>query len=385
MLEANTNIVKQTVQRLSMIHSKRNFSIDFLRGIAVLLVIVTHINWLPSGFLGQLFYPFNLGGWMGVDLFFVLSGYLISGLLFNEYRRTGTIRPKLFLIRRGFKIYPAFWFLLFVTYITKQVFNLSSDLGSAITAKNYVHELFFVQNYFNGVWGHTWSLAIEEHFYLLFAAFLFLAIKYKQLNLKIITGTYVLLLLVCLCFRVYYNFGEQDSIYKLNFAMTHIRIDALFFGVLLSYISIYQPAIIQKAVSHKLVLLPLSFLLLILSIYYGRSTSWGVVFLLFTNSWAFGYLLITAISNNWGGYLLFRPVVEIGKYSYSIYLWHIAVREWVINKPFLQYFGLHLKWSYEQVLYIFLSVICGIAFSRLIEIPFIYIRDNYFPSVLQKS
>ncbi len=361
----------------------RNSSIDFLRGTAVLLVIVTHINWLPSGLLGQLFYPVNLGGWMGVDLFFVLSGYLISGLLFHEYNRTGTINPKLFLIRRGFKIYPAFWFLLIVTYLAKEFFNLHSDGAEVVTSTNYLHELLFVQNYFNGVWGHTWSLAIEEHFYLLFAAFLYIAVKYFKLNFKVIAFVYILLLLVCLFFRVYYNFIVSASENRLNFAMTHLRIDALFFGVFLSYVSMYQPAVIKCVVSYKAILLPFCFLLLALSVYYGRSTTWGVVFLLLTNSWAFGYILITAIHHNWGTGRFLRPIVVAGKYSYSIYLWHIVVKEWIVSKQTLDYFGIHLKWSYEQLLYILLSVICGIVFSKLIEMPFIYLRDRYFPSQIK--
>jgi peptidoglycan/LPS O-acetylase OafA/YrhL len=366
-----------------MSQNQRSSSIDLLRGIAVLLVIIAHINWLPSRLLGQIFYPFNLGGWMGVDLFFVLSGYLISGLLFHEYNRTGTINPKLFLIRRGFKIYPAFWFLLIVTYLTKEFFNLHSDGAAAITGTNYLHELLFVQNYFNGVWGHTWSLAIEEHFYLLFAAFLYIIVKYYKLNFKVIAFAYVLLLLVCLFFRGYYNFIVELSEYKLNSAMTHLRIDALFFGVFLSYVSMYKPAVIKRVVSYKAILLPLCFLLLALSVYYGRSTTWGVVFLLLTNSWVFGYLLITAIHHNWGTGRFFRPIVVTGKYSYSIYLWHIVVKEWIVSKQTLDYFGIQLKWSYEQLLYTALSVLCGIVFSKLIEMPFIYLRDRYFPSQLK--
>ena len=55
------------------------------------------------------------GGWIGVDIFFVLSGFLVSGLLFNEQQRTGLVRVKNFLIRRGFKIYPSFYFLILIS------------------------------------------------------------------------------------------------------------------------------------------------------------------------------------------------------------------------------------------------------------------------------
>ena len=74
-------------------------SIDFLRGVAVLLVVFRHIMLEPI--LSNI-------GWVGVDLFFVLSGFLVSNLLFQEYKQTKTVKPIRFLIRRGFKIYPLF-------------------------------------------------------------------------------------------------------------------------------------------------------------------------------------------------------------------------------------------------------------------------------------
>lgn len=88
--------------------------LDFLRGIAVLLVLFRH--YALSIVL------FNIG-WIGVDLFFVLSGFLVSGLLFKEYIKYGNIKPILFLIRRGLKIYPLFYFALILSLISISVFN----------------------------------------------------------------------------------------------------------------------------------------------------------------------------------------------------------------------------------------------------------------------
>src|SRR6478672_2080696 len=89
--------------------------IDLLRAVAVLLVIGNHSAICPpeiSVFLNKITTVWNRGGWTGVDLFFVLSGFLVSGLLFDEYRKSGGIDFKRFLIRRGLKIYPAFWLML---------------------------------------------------------------------------------------------------------------------------------------------------------------------------------------------------------------------------------------------------------------------------------
>ena len=87
--------------------SGRMLALDVLRGLAVLLVIVWHWPGKGAG-LGPLGAVSHVG-WTGVDLFFVLSGYLISGLLFKEWDRTGSIVLRRFWLRRGFKIWPAYF------------------------------------------------------------------------------------------------------------------------------------------------------------------------------------------------------------------------------------------------------------------------------------
>ena len=99
----------------------------------------------------------NIHFWMGVDLFFVLSGFLVSGLLFSEYRNRGELRPWRFLARRGFKIYPGFYILLLASWLLFARF---------VPHINFLYEALFVQNYLARVWNHTWSLAVEEHFYI---------------------------------------------------------------------------------------------------------------------------------------------------------------------------------------------------------------------------
>ncbi|HYJ63150.1 MAG TPA: acyltransferase, partial [Parafilimonas sp.] len=137
--------------------------IDFLRGIAIILVLFRHH--LISNKLYQI-------GWIGVDLFFVLSGFLVSGLLFREYKKSHRINVRLFLIRRGFKIYPLFYvFILLTAFMERFVYG-------HLNMRDFFSEAFFVQNYFGNIWWHTWSLAIEEHFYFGLAFFiLFLAHK----------------------------------------------------------------------------------------------------------------------------------------------------------------------------------------------------------------
>lgn len=123
-----------------------------LRCIGVLLVVFRHSG--GSNLVQQ-------SGWIGVDLFFVLSGFLISGLLFTEYKERGAIDVKRFYIRRALKLYPSFYLLMVVTVV------MNWRLGHLRAAQVYLGELFYVQNYGPYVWSHTWSLAVEEHFYLI--------------------------------------------------------------------------------------------------------------------------------------------------------------------------------------------------------------------------
>src|SRR6266853_2366261 len=116
----------------------RNKRLDILRCIAVFSVMILHGNIWP--FFGKI-------GWVGVDLFFVLSGFLISGLLFSEYKTRNLISFKRFFIRRGLKIYPAFYLFLFLTgMLSRIVFHTIAP------AAHYLQEVFFVQNYWHGVW-----------------------------------------------------------------------------------------------------------------------------------------------------------------------------------------------------------------------------------------
>ena len=140
--------------------TKRIKGLDELRGVAILLVLGAHqpINKILT-----------LSGWTGVTLFFVLSGFLVSGLLFKEYQQNGTITPARFLARRAVRIYPPFYVMLFTTVLISYFTDLKMTEpkwrgGAALPLSNFLSEIFFLQNYHPGLWGQCWSLAVEEHF-----------------------------------------------------------------------------------------------------------------------------------------------------------------------------------------------------------------------------
>lgn len=120
-----------------MDRKKRIQSLDIIRGIALLMVIIHHSGpeMIPnqpdvSGLIGFSFWSLKNLGWSGVDLFFVLSGFLIGGLLFSEIERTGTLRCGRFWMRRGFKIWPSYFALLLVLAVSENTRWI--DMGSLI-------------------------------------------------------------------------------------------------------------------------------------------------------------------------------------------------------------------------------------------------------------
>ena len=293
-----------------------------MRAAAVLLVIVRHIRYAPntSGVLSALARSLALGGWVGVDLFLVLSGFLISGLLFSEQRQTGSISFRRFFIRRAFKILPPFYFLCGVAVILK----VEPD------PQKVLNDLFFVQNYFQGMWLHTWSLALEEHFYLLLPWLLiFLAHGRGEGGFKKIPEIFLFTAAACLTMRIL-SFNGPPSGAVPSLSATHLRMDSLFFGVLISYFHHYEKATFQRVAvegGHWLLFGGTLFLLPAFLMPIGT-------FFILTFGLSFfyigaGMILIWLIAHE----RLFRGAfwslpVFVGACSYSVYLWHVITLRW---------------------------------------------------------
>lgn len=324
--------------------TRRNQSLDVLRGIAVLLVLGHHSNYYHVWY--------RIGG-IGVDLFFVLSGYLISGLLFSEFKRTGKIDIGRFLVRRGFKIYPAYYFmvLLFLPFTYHHV-----------TWADFT----FMGAYWPVFWGHAWSLSVEEHFYLLLPLVFLLSIKvFKSQRFGWIPYTAPLLLVACLLLRYSYAL-HHSTVYGVT--ETHLRVDSLFAGVTLSWVKHFSRGISTK----RAYLFGIAAAALLAPVLIGLPPMAAATFGYLLMPLSFCCILIWGLNSSWLGKL--KPVSRIGFYSYSIYLWHwpIALIFAGIFKPptFLSF------WSYCAT-----AVLVGIAAAKFIEVPMLRVRDRVFPSV----
>ncbi|MGI8468858.1 MAG: acyltransferase family protein [Pyrinomonadaceae bacterium] len=359
---------------------KRIIQLDLLRTIAVLLVIGSHMTICPPEtnlFFNKFTAIWNRGGWVGVDLFFVLSGFLISGLLFREYQKTNDLDIKRFLIRRGFKIYPAFWFLLIVTCAAAVFFKTNFyRLG-------LLGELFFVQNYAPNLWEHTWSLAVEEHFYIALCILFLGLLRYRKSvaenPFRLIPKIFALVAVACLAMRLLTVLLLPFQ-YARNVEPTHLRMDSLLFGVLISYLwhfhEFSENAFLRRyknwiGIAGIILLLPAFLFDLNLN-------AWIAVigFPLFYMGG--GCLLIFALKSDFSKIPLTGFAAYLGTYSYSIYLWNIPLQNWFC-KAIINLTG-NDNWYFYAAVYFFGTFIVGIGTAKLVEYPFLKIRNRYFPT-----
>lgn len=347
--------------------------LDFLRGISILVVMAYHFEF--SRLMSR-------AGWAGVEMFFVISGFLIAGLLLNEYKQTQRINPVYFLIRRGLKIYPLFYFaVLFhlLYFYLKQVPFTSSQL---------LAEIFFFQNYSPGIIGISWSLAVEEHFYFLLALLLFIAYKKNLITRKLVIPLCTLgICCGCLFLRIYvYNPADYNLYW--NYFPTHLRIDSIAFGVLLSYWFAYNQVGFFLFFEKNIIALLILAVFLITPVFiWERQTFFistiGHTFLYL----GFGIILSSMIvfSKTIDNILkmtrltfLFNSIAWIGIYCFGIYLFHLRIGFMASN-----WVRVHLISSLPRtgyfIIYLGANIAAGVFFTWLIERPFLNLRTKYFP------
>lgn len=360
----------------------RLVSLDILRAVAVLLVIGRHMDPPSSDSLAirSVLSGWLQGGWIGVDLFFVLSGFLISGLLFREYSERGNLRIGRFLVRRGLKIYPPFYALLLYTLVVRHLRGLGFP-----PMRPFLGELLYLQNYLGGLWNHTWSLAVEEHFYLLLPLLLLALLRFARKGgpaFGRLPGIAVLILATCLLLRLLTAAWNPGYTHMGKLFPTHLRIDGLMFGVLLSWghhmdperfrVRARQIGEVRLLVWGLLLLLP-NFLFPLGRVQYLHTLG------LTANLVGSGAILVAALLWEERRPRRRGALAYIGYYSYSIYLWHVPVA--VHLMPWLGVPAVLPRGGVAAfLLYAATSCVAGILMAKLVEFPVLRLRDRLFPS-----
>ena len=343
-------------------HHGRIPSLDGLRALAVSLVLLAHVTRLENSPFASWLSQLRWLGARGVDLFFVISGFLITLLLMREIRRFGRVSLKQFYLRRFFRIMPAFWFFLFVMWILNFVGIAEISKSQFLSAVTYTLNLNLFQEASWG-WGigHLWSLCVEEHFYLLWPFALFLLTPH-------IRQAYLLpsfLILGSAWLRWQMRYSETID----SFTLT--RLDTIAFGCLMALFFQHQTVCRWvQGLTKKATLVSVASLFLIFLSWEMGKMSWRYKIILQSPLEASLWLLFAAavIFNpaSLPGFVLNRsPVQFIGTLSYSIYLW---------QQLFLSPDNLfHLHW----ILRILLVWLCAFLSWRFVETYFLKLKERY--------
>jgi peptidoglycan/LPS O-acetylase OafA/YrhL len=340
--------------------------IDGLRAIAVGAVILYHAQITIFGH--QLF----KGGFIGVDIFFVISGYLITSIILKELVTTGSFSFKNFYERRIRRILPALLFVMLVSLPFAYVILLPNNLIDF--SKSLLYSLGFSSNFYFHYTGqeygaadgllkpflHTWSLSVEEQYYILFPIVLLFTFKYLR--------KYLIHILI-LGFVVSLGLAEWTSrnYLSISFYFFHTRVWELLAGSILAYLEITNGHRSQNK-SLNFILPFVGLILIGHSTLFFNDSMFHPSF--YTLSPIIGACLIIWFSSKnelITKILSTKLFVGIGLISYSLYLWHYPIFSFYRNYSMGHGLNLFVNPHYEKILTILLLIVLSISTYFLIE------------------
>ena len=342
--------------------------IDGLRSIAVVAVIIYHAQIFIFG--DQLF----KGGFIGVDIFFVISGYLITSIILIELNNTGTFSFKNFYERRVRRLLPALLFVMLVSF--PFAWSYLSPVSFVDYSKSILSSLFFSSNiYFyltgieyDGVGGmfkpylHTWSLSVEEQYYIVFPIILLLAFRFfKTQIIKILFLIFIISILVA-----HFTAREYTT---LNFYFIHSRMWELMAGSILAFFEIKKGYRSSKLILNKYLPLFGLFIIFYSILFFDNQIPHPSLYTILPVT---GVCLIIWFSgqNDLVTKILSTKIfVGVGLISYSLYIWHYPIFAFSRLADFTQ--GDLNKKIYIAVLLLVLSILSFL----FVEKPF---RDKKF-------
>ena len=336
--------------------------VDGLRAIAVISVIFYHAKFQ----LGKNFNNIEIfqGGYFGVDIFFVISGYLITKYIYNEIKDKTLSIPH-FYERRARRLLPALLVVIAFSILGAWIFMMPNQMkafsGSAISSLFFFSNFWFLSedSYLADVSAlkpllHTWSLSVEEQYYLIFPIFfLFLIFKaFKKSNIIIFS-----LIIISFLFSIFTSNKNPE----LNFYLIFSRVWEILSGVLIAKVEVEKSINLKKRAK----LFPfIGIVLILFSLFFFDDSIKhpGVITILPIA----GTILILSSSNSSEGvghFLANKIMVGTGLISYSLYLWHFPIFAFARIKS-------DLLSNYDKFEFILITILFSIITYFLIEKPF---------------
>jgi peptidoglycan/LPS O-acetylase OafA/YrhL len=313
--------------------------LDGIRGLAILGVLIQHANFSTSTVLA---------GTVGVNVFFVLSGFLITSILMAEHAATGRISLRRFYERRVRRLVPALVATLLVTGVVLAAMGkLASYPGPFMVSLLYVSDIAKAIGYDLGYVGHTWSLAVEEQFYLLWPA-LIIFLPRRFLLPTVITG-----IVVAVVLQVVTIAGQGNVLAMFR---PDVRMDSILWGCLIALVPVRVPRAVAWLCFAGLLVLSVTFI-------------WPYSLAL---SSIFGAGLVAGAASM-RGLLANRVLVRIGAISYGLYLWQALPHGILESRTLAGDVG-------ASVLMLVISFALALASERWIEMPFRHRRAPAAPA-----
>ncbi len=366
-------------------YTERIFGLDLMRAVAILFVVFSHALWIFPEASGGLIDMLRLMGVMGVEIFFVLSGFLIGRILFRIFTASDYTYKDLhyFLIRRWFRTLPNYYLALIINIVI--VLYFGRELPGTILSY-----FFFLQNATEGMdifFTESWSLPIEEFAYIL-GPFLFYLLLLFKTGIPRQKGFLLVTLFILLFFlgtKIYYNHTHlAGDLTQWNIELKAVvlyRIDAIYYGVLAAYISLVKKEAWKRFKNQLLFAGIFGFLLLHFSIpKFGLFIEdfpffWNVLYLPFCSVFiALALPFLSQWKSTTTGFL--KPVTIISLISYSMYLLHYSIILQLMRyfQP-IEFLDVRQKIIFAAV-YVLLTILLSYILYRIYEKPMMDIRDK---------